>query len=65
MAITMARTPDNYKKSPKIAVTAYLRQDMQIDGVKVDLLEEIDRCGTISKAARKLDISYRQALYLL
>jgi molybdate transport system regulatory protein len=41
------------------------RPSTQIDAAKVALLEEIDICGTISQAARKVGVSYRQAWNLL
>lgn len=48
---------------PRIRVIA--RDQIALGPGKVDLLEEIDRSGSISKAARELGLSYRRAWTLV
>lgn len=48
-----------------VAFTAALRDDVGLDAAAVALLEEIGRRGTVAEAARRVDLSYRQALIVL
>ncbi len=56
-------------KSPSMAVTIRIRiavgENIAIGQGKADLLEAIGRTGSISAAARELDMSYRKAWMLV
>ncbi len=52
-------------KKPRLALTVFLGPHATLTVEKMGLLEAIDQCGTISEAAGKLGVSYRQALNLL
>jgi molybdate transport system regulatory protein len=50
---------------PRLVVRLKLGGDSVLGPGKVDLLERIDRCGSISAAAREMEMSYRQAWMLI
>lgn len=58
----MSRATD---RAPRLVVRIKLRDDNILGPGKADLLEHVDRCGSISAAARELGMSYRQAWMLI
>jgi len=61
--------PSGAKKPPPAALHPRLRvlrgDDIALGPGKADLLEEIERAGTIAEAARRLGMSYNRAWTLL
>jgi len=51
--------------APRLVVRVKLRGGSVIGPGKAELLERIEQCGSISAAAREMDISYRQAWLLI
>jgi molybdate transport system regulatory protein len=49
----------------RIIVRLYCGDEIAMGPGKADLLEAIDRCGSISAAARAMDMSYRRAWLLV
>ena len=60
---SLPKEKDKMACLPRIRVTA--GNQIALGPGKVDLLEEIDRSGSISKAARELGLSYRRAWTLV
>jgi molybdate transport system regulatory protein len=50
---------------PHFKVWADVNGKVALSDWRVDLLEEVDACGSLAEAARKLDIPYRTAWYKL
>jgi molybdate transport system regulatory protein len=55
----------SHRESPRLRIRVDLSPDCSIGPGKVTLLEAIDREGSLSVAARSIDMSYRRAWNLL
>jgi molybdate transport system regulatory protein len=53
------------KKAPLVRFRIDFSEHSNLGPGKIDLLEEIRRCGSLSEAARRLGISYRRAWLIL
>lgn len=50
---------------PRLRIRIVFGQDEMIGPGKVDLLERIDRCGSIAAAGREMNMSYKRAWELI